>query len=108
MYNSKKTVTVEWMETTKEKKSLKVSNPITSNDSETEKLSKMIKSVLDVELPMLKNNALLHELVLYTLLDKMKTVQTVENVLSYIKENNVKKVQDVSFKNGEIRIKCSI
>ena len=38
----------------------------------------------------------------------VKTVQTVENVLSYIKGKNVKEIRDVRFKNGEIYIKCSI
>ena len=111
MYNAEKKVTVEWIsesgKTDKLKNSVNVSNPINSN-SDTNKLSKMVKTVLDNELPMLKNNSLLHDLVLYTLTDKMKTVQTVENVLSYIKSNNAKSVEEVCINNGEIRIKCSV
>ena len=56
----------------------------------------------------IKNNALLYNLVFYGVMEKMKTVQTVENVLSYIKGSDAREVKDVSFKNGEIRIKCSI
>lgn len=115
MFNSEKKVTVEWIKDSEEKNTNKksifssknMSNPIES-DSDTNNLSHMVTNVLDKELPMLKHNSLLHDLVLYSLMEKMKTVQTVENVLSYIKENHAKKVQDVCFKNGEVRIKCSI
>lgn len=114
MLNSEKKVTIEWIcnlngneKETKSCSQTGISNPITNNYSDTDKLSIMIAKILHEELPMLENNSLLHNLVMYTLLEKMKTVQTVENVLSYIKENNAKQVHDVSFKNGEVRIKCS-
>ena len=83
-------------------------NPILNNSESQDKLSEMVTAILDKELPMLKNNSLLHDLVIYTLTEKVKTVQTVENVLSYIKEKNVKQIKDVHFKNGEICIECSI
>ena len=113
MLNSEKKVTIEWIakrnnenETENCSKST-VSNPITDSYSDTDKLSLMIAKILHEELPMLEGNSLLKDLVMYSLLEKMKTVQSVENVLSYIKENNAKQVHDVSFKNGEVRIKCS-
>ena len=84
-----------------------MTNPISDSYSDTDKISLMIAKILHEELPMLENNSLLKDLVMYSLLEKMKTVQSVENVLSYIKENNAKQVHDVSFKNGEVRIKCS-
>ncbi len=110
MLNSEKKVTIEWIAKKKNgtEVSSKVSNPITNSYSDTDKLSLMIAKILHEELPMLENNSLLRDLVMYSLLEKMKTVQTVENVLSYMKENNAKEVQDVSFKNGEVCIKCSI
>lgn len=112
MYKNEKKVTVECVndnslnrEFGEFVKNQYSSNPMKgSNDS----LSEMVKNVLDKELPMLKNNSLLHDLVLYSLQEKMKTVQTLENVLSYIKVNKAKQIEDVSFKNGEVRIKCSI
>ncbi len=115
MLNAEKKVTVEWINENQEEnkdtncmfEQSKTSNPIYVSHN-TDKLSQMITSVLDKELPMLKNNSLLHDLVLYTLMEKMKTVQTVKNVLSYIKGNRAKKVQDVYFENGEVRIKCSV
>ena len=84
-----------------------MTNPVNSNN-DTEKIADMVTQILDNELPMLKNNSLLHDLVLYTVFEKMNTVQNVKNVLSYIKDNRVKEVRDVYFRNGEVRIKCSI
>ena len=115
MLNAEKKVTVEWINDNQEEDKdtnkllcyRKTSNPIYIAHN-TDNLSQMITNVLDKELPMLKNNSLLHDLVLYTLMEKMKTVKTVKNVLSYIKGNRVKKVQDVYFENGEVRIKCSV
>ncbi len=112
MLNSEKKVRIEWINyTNNEQEQEKISNmtnPITDNYTDTDKLSLMISKILHEEFPMIKNNSLLFDLVRYTILEKMKTVQTVENVLSYIKEANGKTVQDVSFKNGEVCIKCSI
>ena len=106
MFSSEKKVTIEWINKGNEKQS-NMSNPLKRNHSDNNKLSIMVSQVLNEEFPQLKNNSLLHDLVLYSLLEKMNTVQTIENVLSYIKESNAKSVQDVSFRNGEIRIKCS-
>lgn len=107
MFKNDKKVTIEWINGHEESYSNKVmSNPI-SMKSTTNNLSTMVATILDEELPMLKNNSLLHGLVMYTVMEKLTTVQTVENVLSYIKDNNGKKVHDISFKNGEVRIKCS-
>ncbi|MCD7779365.1 MAG: hypothetical protein LUH05_01680 [Candidatus Gastranaerophilales bacterium] len=108
MFSEKRKVTVEWVKNSEKLKETSMTNPLNKNYSDTEKLTDMIKTILDKELPMLKNNSLMHDLVFYSLLEKMKTVQTVENVLSYIKGNHGKEVQDVYFRNGEIRIKCSI
>ncbi len=114
MFKSDKKVTIEWMnEINKENidkryTDSKMSNSITAHYSDSDKLALMIKKVLLEELPMIKNNSLLYNLVLYSLIEKMKTVQSVENVLSYIKNRHAKRVDDVLFHNGEIYIKCSI
>ena len=106
MLSSEKKVTIEWINKMDESKS-NMSNPFKRNLNDKNKLSIMVSQILSEEIPQLKNNSLLHDLVLYSLLEKMNTVQTIENVLSYIKESDAKAVQDVSFRNGEIRIKCS-
>ena len=113
MFNSGKKVTIELIEKEMNNKMRDVlsnmSNPVTCDDySDTDRLSMMISSIIEQEIPQLKNNSLLFDLVQYSILEKMKTVQSVENVLSYMKETNVKTVEDVSFVNGEVRIKCSI
>lgn len=108
MLNSHKKVTIEWTNEERHAGKAHMSNPISNNYSNTDKLAIMVSKVLEEELPQLKNNSLLYDLVLYTLLEKMNTVQTVENVLSYIKGSDAREVKDVSFKNGEVRIKCSI
>ncbi len=114
MLSENKKVTVEFIEEVRgncmkeEAVSMNMTNPIGQKSNEEDKISAMVTSILDKEFPNLKNNSLLHDLVLYTLMEKVKTVQTVENVLSYIKENNAKEINDVHFKNGEICIKCSI
>lgn len=110
MLNQEKKVTIELVNENGEmtRENTKMSCPITDRFSDSDKLSLMIAKILHEELPMLKNNSLLYNLVLYSISEKMKTVQTVENVLSCIKEANAKTVEDVSFKNGEVCIKCSI
>lgn len=106
MLNSEKKVTIEWINK-KDSFSANMSNPITCSYADSNKLEIMVSQILNEEIPQLKDNSLLHDLVVYSLLEKMNTVQTIENVLSYIKGSNAKMVQDVSFKKGEIRIKCS-
>ncbi len=110
MLNQDKKVTIELVKENDGavKENAAITCPITSKFSDSDKLSLMISKILHEELPMLKDNSLLFNLVLYSISEKMKTVQTVENVLSYIKEANAKTVQDVSFRNGEVCIKCSI
>lgn len=109
MFSKEKKVTIEWItDKNGNEKSPKTSNPITDSNKIASNLSTMVSKILEQEIPRLKNNSLLYNLVLYTLTEKMKTVQTVENVLSYIKDSEAKSIQDVSFKNGEIYIKCSI
>ncbi|MCD7879071.1 MAG: hypothetical protein LUG16_03960, partial [Candidatus Gastranaerophilales bacterium] len=111
MYKNEKKVILELIKDNEERdlrkensQNMCVSNPITIKNNNANKLSEMVTKVLNAEFPQLKNNSLLHNLVL----EKLNTVQSVENVLSYIKESNVKEVKDVSFIDGEIFIKCSI
>ena len=113
MLNSEKKVTIELIENEMNNKMKDVlahmTNPVACDDySDTDRLLMMISSIIEQEIPQLKNNSLLFDLVSYSILEKMKTVQSVENVLSYMKETNVKTVEDVSFINGEVRIKCLV
>ena len=109
MLNSQKKVKIEWLNEVNEgiKKS-NMTNPLEVKPQKSDKIALMVKKILQEEIPQLKDNSLLYDLVLYTIIEKMNTVQTVGNVLSYIRKNHVKEVQDVSIENGEIRIKCSV
>ncbi len=104
MLNLKRNVRIEYNTNQKDL----TSNPIEYNSSVTENLSNLISQIISEEFPMLKNSSMLHDMVLYSLVEKMNTIQTMENVLSYIKESKIKKVNEISFKNGDINIKCSI
>ena len=111
MINTEKRIKVEWINEVNNERHNSVNgmtNPLKSDCSDTEKLGLLVKRVLEEEIPRLKNNSLLYDLVLYTIIEKMKTVQSVENVLSYIKENKARKVYDVIFIDGEVHIKCSV
>ncbi len=110
MLNSQKRVKIEWLNefNNESVKKSNTTNPLEVKNQQSVKISSMIKKILQEEIPQLKNNSLLYDLVLYTLIEKMNTVQTVGNVLSYIKRNHVKEVHDVSIENGEILIKCSV
>lgn len=68
----------------------------------------MVNNILDNELPMISKNSLWHEMIKYTVIQKVTTVQNVKNVLSCIKKHGAKKVYDINFTNGEVCVKCSI
>ena len=108
MLNNEKKVTIEWVNDVKENKNSSVTNSITESYTNSDKLAIMIAKIMHEEFPMIKDNSLLYNLVLYSLTEKMKTLQNVENALQYIKENNGKTVQEVAMKKGESHIKCSV
>lgn len=105
MLNSEKKVTIECINGDF---APNMSNPLNTDLTKTDKVAIMVAQILHDEIPSLRNNSLLYNLVLHTVTEKMKTVQTVENVLSYIRSSNAKSVEDVCIDNGEIRIKCSV
>lgn len=107
MYRDQKKVSLEF-NNNREYVSSNITNPIDVFSDRIHNLEDMVTKILDKEIPMLKNNTLLHNMVLYSVIEKLKTVQTVENVLSYIKKKNVKEIEDVKFENGEVCIKCSM
>ena len=57
---------------------------------------------------LLKNNSLLCNLVMDSLKSNMGTVQSIKNVLLYSRENSIKTIDDVFFKDGDVHIKCSV
>lgn len=106
MLSTEKQITIEFgnNETSRNKKVL--TNPINQEYTKNDKIALMVAKVIEDEFPQIKNNSLLYDLVLYSITEKMKTVQSVENVLSYIKGTEAKEVRDVTITNGEVLIKC--
>ena len=104
MFSLTRNVTVEC----DERRKVPMSNPLEKNSSMEENLSQMVNQIIEEEFPSLKNTEMLYDMVLYSLLERLNTIQTMENVLSYIREANIKKVDEILFKNGDINIKCSI
>ena len=107
MLSKEKRVKIEWIENESKEVSYQT-NPINGRYIDTTKISGMISAAIEEEMPFLKNNSLLFDLVSYTVLEDLKTVQSVKNVLSCIKKANAKKVKEVFFRNGEISIQCLI
>ena len=62
-----------------------VTNPLNNKKSSSIlNLYEMIEEIIKAEFPSLKNTNLLTDLTLYSMIDKIQTVQTIENVLSCI------------------------
>lgn len=71
-------------------------------------LRTMVEGIIADEFPSLKNNSLLCNLVMDSLKSNMGTVQSIKNVLLYSRENSIKTIDDVFFKDGDVHIKCSV
>lgn len=106
MLNSDKKITIEMLDEQNKQENFKISELMTKDESKSN--IEMVKSIINSELPMLQPDSWLYELLVYSLIEKVTTVQNLKNVVSCIKGNNGKSVDDISFKNGEVFIKCSI
>lgn len=49
-----------------------------------------------------------YEVLKQILIDKLCTMQSIKNVLSYKKENGIKEIHDVNFNNGEVELTCLV
>ncbi len=83
-------------------------NPVDAYHQSTDYVETLVDSIIAEEFPRMKNNSLLRNLVLESLLENMGTVQSIKNVLLYTKENSVKSIDDVFFKDGDVHIRCSV
>ncbi|MDD3238022.1 MAG: hypothetical protein PHV37_08010 [Candidatus Gastranaerophilales bacterium] len=72
------------------------------------RMSDIIADVLKNEFSDKITNSEFYNLLLYVLTNKLCTLQSIKNVLSYKKKQNIKEIQDVSFNNGEVQLKCLI
>ncbi len=85
-----------------------VLNPVDAYHQSTDYVETLVDSIIAEEFPKMKNNSLLRNLVIESVLNNMGTVQSIKNVLLYTKENSVKSIDDVFFKDGDVHIKCSV
>ena len=111
MVNSHQRINIEWINRDSNKAC--VTNPVINQQSLNDKrYYEMLYEILSHELPMIKKNSSLKKEYGEDWLNHRDGLpggsQYVEYVLSYIKEHDCKEVNDVSFKNGEVYIKCSI
>ena len=83
-------------------------NPVDAYHQSRDYVEMMVDSIIAEEFPRMKNNSLLRSIVIESLLDNMGTIQSIKNVLLYTKENSVKSIDDVFFKDGDVHIKCSV
>lgn len=73
-----------------------------------QKLKEVATNILNEEFPGWIEHSNLYDLLIHVLTNRLCTMQSIKNVLSYKKELNIKQIQDVSFNNGEVQLKCLI
>lgn len=79
-----------------------------AEEANTSKLSNIINSVMKEDFPEIKEGSPYYDLLIYGLTKKLSTMQSIKNVLLYKKENNIKQIKDVCFKNREVQLTCLI
>lgn len=72
------------------------------------KIVNIINSVMNEEFPEIRKSNPYYELLIYGLTNRLSTMQSIKNVLLYKKENNIKLIKDVCFKNREVQLTCLI
>ncbi len=73
-----------------------------------DRISSIVNSVLENEFTSKIKENMYYDLIIYGLTNRLATMQSIKNVLSYKKENNIKEIKDISFNNGEVLLKCLI
>ncbi len=66
------------------------------------------KRILKEEFPEWIENTEIYNLLVYVLTNRLCTMQSIKNVLSYKKEKNIGQIKDVYFNNGEVQLTCLI
>lgn len=104
-------------------------SPYNENDSETSKgtftdviyynqrlamecngsrIAELATTILQNEFSDKIKDVAFYELLIYVLTNRLCTMQSIKNVLSYKKEKNIKEIKDVCFNNGEVQLTCLI
>ena len=72
------------------------------------KIATIVNTVLKDEFPEIQKDNPYYDLLMYALTKELSTMQSIKNVLLYKKENNIKMIKDVRFKNREVQLTCLI
>ncbi len=72
------------------------------------RMAKIVKDILKDEFSSKIEQTTLYDLLIYVLTNRLCTMQSIKNVLSYKKEQNIKEIKEVKFKSGEVELKCLI
>ncbi len=72
------------------------------------RMAKIVKDILKDEFSSKIEKSTLYELLIYVLTNRLCTMQSIKNVLSYKKERNILEIKEVKFKSGEVELKCLI
>lgn len=72
------------------------------------RIANIISSVMKEEFPEIKQDNPYYDLLMYGLTKRLSTMQSIKNVLLYKRENNIKQIKDVCFKNREVQLTCLI
>lgn len=72
------------------------------------KIAKIVTTILENEFTDKIKDVAFYELLIYVLTNRLCTMQSIKNVLSYKKEKNIKQIKDVCFNNGEVQLTCLI
>lgn len=73
-----------------------------------QKIARIATQILHDEFSEKIEDVAFYNLLIYVLTNKLCTMQSIKNVLSYKKDKNIKEIQDVSFNNGEVQLTCLI
>lgn len=72
------------------------------------KIAELATTILKNEFSDKIKDIAFYELLIYVLTNRLCTMQSIKNVLSYKKEKNIKEIKDVRFNNGEVQLTCLI
>lgn len=72
------------------------------------KIAKIVTTILENEFSDKIKDVAFYELLIYVLTNRLCTMQSIKNVLSYKKKKNIKQIKDVCFNNGEVQLTCLI
>ncbi len=69
-------------------------------------IEESVKRILKVEFPDWIEESEIYNLLVYVLTNRLCTMQSIKNVLSYKKQKKIRQIKDVNFNKGEVQLTC--